>query len=81
MTCCQGIYSARGSRFFDTFAPIAKLVTVKLLLALASIHRWSLHQLDVNNAFLHGDLSEEVYMTIRIFIRWRKNYPLMLFVN
>ena len=50
--------------FFDTFAPVAKLVTMKLLLALASIHVWSLHQLDVNNAFLHEDLVEEVYMTI-----------------
>jgi hypothetical protein len=37
---------------------------VRLVIALASINHWFLHQLDVNNAFLHGDLHEDVYMTI-----------------
>ena len=60
----KGYTRQKGVDFFDTFAHVVKLVTVNLLLALASIHGWSLHQLDVNNAFLHGDLLEEVYMTI-----------------
>ena len=43
---------------------MAKLTTVRFIIALASINHWHLHQLDVNNEFLHGELQEDVYMTI-----------------
>ena len=39
-------------------------VSVKVLLALAAARVWPLHQLDINNAFLHEDLDEEVYLTL-----------------
>ena len=53
-----------GLDFLDTFSPIEKLVTIKVLLALVTSRKWVLTQLDVNNTFLNGDLFEEVYMEL-----------------
>lgn len=46
----------------NTFAPVAKLNTIILLIALATKHNWNIHQLDVKSSFLNGDLNEEVYL-------------------
>lgn len=58
----KGFHQHPGRDYTDTFSPVAKPTTVRLLLSLAVSNEWSLRQQDVNNAFFQGQLDDCVYM-------------------
>ena len=52
-----------GVDYMETFAPVAKMTTVRMVISIAASHGWPLHQMDVKNAF-HGDLKEDINMVL-----------------
>jgi hypothetical protein len=58
----KGFQQVHGIDYDETFAPVAKMDSIRFTLAIVAAKGWEFHQMDVNNAFLHGDLSEEIYM-------------------
>ena len=60
----KGYTQTYGVDYQETFAPVAKLNSVRVIMSLVANLDWPLHQLDIKNAFLNGELEEEVYMKI-----------------
>ncbi|KAI3766125.1 hypothetical protein L2E82_16175 [Cichorium intybus] len=58
----QGFSQIPGMDFSHTFSPVVKASTVRIVLSLAVLNKWPLHQLDVKNAFLNGHLTDTIFM-------------------
>ena len=56
----QGFSQVEGIDYNETFAPVAKMNSIRLVLYLAALHNWEVHQMDVKFSFLHGDLHEDI---------------------
>ena len=58
----KGYKQKEGLDYFDTYSPVTRISSIRMLIAIAAIHNLEIHQMDVKTAFLNGDLDEEIYM-------------------
>ena len=58
----KGYKQKEGLDYFDTYSLVTRISSIRMLIAIATIHNLEIHQMDVKTAFLNGDLDEEIYM-------------------
>ncbi|CAO2827932.1 unnamed protein product [Amaranthus hypochondriacus] len=58
----QGYTQTYGVDYYETFSPVVKIDTIRVLFSVAANKDWPLHQFDVKNVFIHGKIKEEVHM-------------------
>ena len=58
----KGFSQVQGVEYTKTFAPVAKMDSIRLVLSISASKHWEVHHMDVNSDFLHGDLQDEIYI-------------------
>ncbi|GJX53109.1 retrotransposon protein, putative, ty1-copia subclass [Tanacetum coccineum] len=58
----KGYRQREGLDYFDTYSPVTRITSIRMVLAIAALRNLEVHQMDVKTAFLNGDLEEEIYM-------------------
>ena len=58
----KGYKQKEGLDYFDTYSPVTRITSIRMVLAIAALRNLEIHQMDVKTAFLNGDLDEEIYM-------------------
>ncbi|CAM8967414.1 unnamed protein product [Rhodiola kirilowii] len=58
----KGYRQKEGLDYFDTFSPVTRITSIRMIIAIAALRNLEIHQMDVKTAFLNGDLKEEIYM-------------------
>ena len=58
----KGFSQVQGIDYNEIFAPMAKMDSIRLVLAIATSKQWEVHRMDAKHEFIHGDIKEEIYM-------------------
>ena len=58
----KGYKQKEGLDYFDTYSPVTRITSIRMLIAIAALYNLEIHQMDVKTLFLNGELDEEIYM-------------------